>query len=116
MTARCLTTGASLALHSTCTHGSYHITQAHTPPAQSIGAGPDLASALLKLAEYGKSNKVERVNGAGLGIANGAFAQSYIDNPPSRESPFLNLFGLLSSHPSHEERIQRLLEPGENTD
>jgi len=79
--------------------------------AKSIGAGPDLASALLKLAEFGKGNKVERENGVGLGIARGAFAQSYIDNPPSRESPFLNLFGLLSSHPSHEERIQRLLEP-----
>ena len=102
----------SLTPRSTRTHRSYHITQPYTlPPAQSIGAGPDLASALLKLAEFGKGNKVERENGVGLGIARGAFAQSYIDNPPSRESPFLNLFGLLSSHPSHEERIQRLLEP-----
>lgn len=78
--------------------------------AKSIGAGSDLASALRKLDEYGKGNKVERQNGVGLGLARGAFASSYIDNPPSRESPFINLGGLLRSHPTTEERIARLLD------
>jgi len=79
--------------------------------AKSIGAGDALASALRKLEDFSERNTVVRENGVGLGIARGAFASSYIDNPPSRESPFLNLFGLLRSHPTTDERIQRLLDP-----
>ena len=77
--------------------------------AKSIGAGADLASALRKLDEYKQSSRVRREQGVGLGLASGAFASSYIDNPRARESPLLTLGGLLRTHPTMEERIERLL-------
>merc|ERR1719231_926449 len=77
--------------------------------AKSIGAGKDLASALRKLDTFSKSSTMTREQGAGLGVASGAFASSYIDNPPARESPLLTLGGLLRTHPTMEDRIERLL-------
>ena len=77
--------------------------------AKSIGAGADLASALRKLDEYNQSSRLRREQGVGLGLASGAFASSYIDNPPARESPLLTLGGLLRTHPTMEERIEKLL-------
>jgi heat shock protein HtpX len=78
--------------------------------AKSIGAGADLASALRKLDEFNKfAPLVTRERGVGLGLASGAFASSYIDNPPARESPLLTLGGLLRTHPAMEDRIARLL-------
>ena len=56
-----------------------------------------------------KRRRPQQTKGVGLGLASGAFASSYIDNPPARESPLLTLGGLLRTHPTMEERIERLL-------
>merc|ERR1711861_98828 len=51
--------------------------------AKSIGAGADLASALEKLeASHATVKRDEKT----LGLAANAFAASYIDNPPERDS------------------------------
>ena len=74
--------------------------------AKSVGAGPDLASALRKLEAFeGPATRSKD----GLGLASGAFASSYIDNPPARESPLLTLGGLLRTHPSMDDRVARLM-------
>lgn len=73
--------------------------------AKSIGAGPDLAAALQKLDTTTKDYKRDE-----LGAFAGAFAHSYIHNPPARESMIINLGGLLRSHPPSSERIARLLQ------
>ena len=73
--------------------------------AKSIGAGPDLATALQKLDTTTKDYKRDE-----LGAFAGAFAHSYIHNPPARESMIVNFGGLLRSHPPSSERIARLLQ------
>ena len=75
--------------------------------AKSIGEGPALASALSKISE--RTNQILE-NPSGLRLIIGAYAHAYIHNPPSRESPWVTLGGLLSTHPSIEKRIERLTE------
>merc|ERR1719331_2552499 len=56
--------------------------------AKSIGAGADLASALEKLeASHATVKRDEKT----LGLASNAFAASYIDNPPERDSWLLTM-------------------------
>merc|ERR1711939_421977 len=78
--------------------------------AKSIGDGPALASALSKIS--GRTNQMNfdifGENPSGLRQTIGAYAHAYIHNPPSRESPWITLGGLLSTHPSIEKRIERL--------
>ena len=38
-----------------------------------------------------------------------AFAASYIDNPPERDSWLLTMGGWLRTHPRNQDRIERLL-------
>merc|ERR1711924_58019 len=52
--------------------------------AKSIGAGADLASALEKL--EASHATVKKRDEKTLGLASNAFAASYIDNPPERDS------------------------------
>merc|ERR1719160_1511904 len=74
--------------------------------AKSIGTGPDLASALEKLeASHATVKRDEK----SLGLASNAFAASYIDNPPERESWLLTMGGWLRTHPRNQDRIERLL-------
>jgi heat shock protein HtpX len=74
--------------------------------AKSIGAGADLASALEKLeASHSKVKRDEK----SLGLASNAFAASYIDNPPERDSWLLTMGGWLRTHPRNQDRIERLL-------
>ena len=44
-----------------------------------------------------------------LGLAANAFAASYIDNPPERDSWLLTMGGWLRTHPRNQDRIERLL-------
>jgi heat shock protein HtpX len=75
--------------------------------AKSIGAGADLASALEKLeASHAKVTKRDEKT---LGLAANAFAASYIDNPPERDSWLLTMGGWLRTHPRNQDRIERLL-------
>jgi len=74
--------------------------------AKSIGAGADLASALEKLeASHATVKRDEK----SLGLASNAFAASYIDNPPERDSWLLTMGGWLRTHPRNQDRIERLL-------
>jgi len=74
--------------------------------AKSIGAGADLASALEKLeASHATVKRDEK----SLGLAANAFAASYIDNPPERDSWLLTMGGWLRTHPRNQDRIERLL-------
>merc|ERR1719313_3027074 len=74
--------------------------------AKSIGAGSDLASALEKLeATHATVKRDEKT----LGLAANAFAASYIDNPPERDSWLLTMGGWLRTHPRNQDRIERLL-------
>ena len=74
--------------------------------AKSIGAGADLASALEKLeASHATVKRDEKT----LGLAANAFAASYIDNPPERDSWLLTMGGWLRTHPRNQDRIERLL-------
>merc|ERR1712188_261387 len=74
--------------------------------AKSIGAGPDLASALEKLeASHATVKRDEK----SLGLAANAFAASYIDNPSERDSWLLTMGGWLRTHPRNQDRIERLL-------
>merc|ERR1719160_1894025 len=74
--------------------------------AKSIGAGADLASALGKLeASHATVKRDEKT----LGLASNAFAASYIDNPPERDSWLLTMGGWLRTHPRNQDRIERLL-------
>merc|ERR1719395_201244 len=74
--------------------------------AKSIGAGADLASALEKLeAPHATVKRDEK----SLGLAANAFAASYIDNPPERDSWLLTMGGWLRTHPRNQDRIERLL-------
>ena len=74
--------------------------------AKSIGAGADLASALEKLeASHATVKRDEKT----LGLASNAFAASYIDNPPERDSWLLTMGGWLRTHPRNQDRIERLL-------
>merc|ERR1711977_583409 len=74
--------------------------------AKSIGAGADLASALEKLeASHATVERDEK----SLGLAANAFAASYIDNPPERDSWLLTMGGWLRTHPRNQDRIERLL-------
>merc|ERR1712230_290115 len=74
--------------------------------AKSIGAGADLASALEKLeASHVTVKRDEKT----LGLAANAFAASYIDNPPERDSWLLTMGGWLRTHPRNQDRIERLL-------
>ena len=57
--------------------------------AKSIGAGADLASALEKL--EASHSKVTKRDEKTLGLASNAFAASYIDNPPERDSWLLTM-------------------------
>jgi len=75
--------------------------------AKSIGAGPDLASALNKL-EASHATVTLRDEKT-LGLASNAFAASYIDNPPERDSWLLTMGGWLRTHPRNQDRIERLL-------
>jgi heat shock protein HtpX len=76
--------------------------------AKSIGAGADLASALEKLeASHAKVTKRDEKT---LGLAANAFAASYIDNPPERDSWLLTMGGWLRTHPRNQDRIERLLD------
>merc|ERR1712167_473337 len=61
--------------------------------AKSIGAGADLASALEKL--EASHATVTRRDEKTLGLASNAFAASYIDNPPERDSWLLTMGGWL---------------------
>merc|ERR1711977_112039 len=68
--------------------------------AKSIGAGPDLASALEKLeASHATVKRDEKT----LGLAASAFAASYIDNPPERDSWLLTMGGWLRTHPRNQD-------------
>ena len=72
--------------------------------AKSIGAGADLASALEKLeASHSKVKRDEK----SLGLASNAFAASYIDNPPERDSWVLTWGGWLRTQPRNQARIER---------
>ena len=74
--------------------------------AKSIGAGADLASALEKMeASHATVKRDEK----SLGLASNAFAASYIDNPPERDSWLLTMGGWLRTHPRNQDRIERLL-------
>merc|ERR1712025_439181 len=74
--------------------------------AKSIGAGAGLASALEKLeASHATVKRDEKT----LGLASNAFAASYIDNPPERDSWLLTMGGWLRTHPRNQDRIERLL-------
>merc|ERR1711977_745090 len=75
--------------------------------AKSIGAGADLASALEKL--EASHSKVTKRDEKTLGLASNAFAASYIDNPPERDSWLLTMGGWLRTHPRNQDRIERLL-------
>merc|ERR1719321_296294 len=75
--------------------------------AKSIGAGADLASALEKL--EATHSKVIKRDEKTLGLASNAFAASYIDNPPERDSWLLTMGGWLRTHPRNQDRIERLL-------
>jgi len=75
--------------------------------AKSIGAGADLASALEKL--EASHATVTRRDEKTLGLASNAFAASYIDNPPERDSWLLTMGGWLRTHPRNQDRIERLL-------
>lgn len=72
--------------------------------AKTLGLGEALASALKKIDDESYERDVES-----LGMAGGAFAHSYISNPPKRENALINLFGLLRSHPATSERVARLV-------
>merc|ERR1711970_1595161 len=74
--------------------------------AKSIGAEADLASALEKLEA---SHVTVRKRDETLGLASNAFAASYIDNPPERDSWLLTMGGWLRTHPRNQDRIERLL-------
>merc|ERR1719359_946281 len=74
--------------------------------AKSIGAGADLASALEKPE---KSHATVKRDEKALGLASNAFAASYIDNPPERDSWLLTMGGWLRTHPRNQDRIARLL-------
>merc|ERR1712138_304722 len=68
--------------------------------AKSIGAGADLASALEKLeASHATVKRDEKT----LGLAANAFAASYIDNPPERDSWLLTMGGWLRTHPRNQD-------------
>lgn len=73
--------------------------------ARLAGTGRPLASALQKL-----EATHQRVPRDALGANWGTFAHMYIDNPPARESPLTTLFGLLRTHPTTQERVDRLME------
>merc|ERR1711939_203095 len=75
--------------------------------AKSIGAGADLASALEKL--EASHSKITKRDEKTLGLASNAFAASYIDNPPERDSWLLTMGGWLRTHPRNQDRIERLL-------
>merc|ERR1719160_2423470 len=75
--------------------------------AKSIGAGADLASALEKL--EASHATVKKRDEKTLGLASNAFAASYIDNPPERDSWLLTVGGWLRTHPRNQDRIERLL-------
>jgi len=75
--------------------------------AKSIGAGADLASALEKL--EASHATVKKRDEKTLGLASNAFAASYIDNPPERDSWLLTMGGWLRTHPRNQDRIDRLL-------
>jgi len=75
--------------------------------AKSIGAGADLASALEKL--EATHTTVKKRDEKTLGLASNAFAASYIDNPPERDSWLLTMGGWLRTHPRNQDRIERLL-------
>merc|ERR1712167_354167 len=75
--------------------------------AKSIGAGADLASALEKL--EAPHSKIKKRDEKTLGLASNAFAASYIDNPPERDSWLLTMGGWLRTHPRNQDRIERLL-------
>merc|ERR1712224_901705 len=61
--------------------------------AKGIGAGADLASALEKLEATHAT--VKKRDEKTLGLASNAFAASYIDNPPERDSWLLTMGGWL---------------------
>merc|ERR1719160_1816913 len=75
--------------------------------AKSIGAGADLASALEKL--EATHTTMKKRDEKTLGLASNAFAASYIDNPPERDSWLLTMGGWLRTHPRNQDRIERLL-------
>lgn len=72
--------------------------------AKTLGLGGALASALEKI-----DNESYERDAQSLGKASGAFAHSYISNPPTRENSLINLFGLLRTHPATSERVARLV-------
>ena len=78
--------------------------------AKNIGIGEDLASALEIISSTNRASPQPRDSSQGLGLASGAYAHAYIDNPPNLESPFVNAFGLLRTHPTTKERVKKLLE------
>merc|ERR1712224_1130191 len=73
----------------------------------SRSAGADLASALEKLEATHAT--VKKRDEKTLGLAANAFAASYIDNPPERDSWLLTMGGWLRTHPRNQDRIARLL-------
>lgn len=75
--------------------------------AKDIGIGEDLASGLEIISQTNAASTKPRGTG-GLGLASGAFSHLYIDNPPNLESSFVNMFGLLRTHPSTKDRVARL--------
>ena len=76
----------------------------------TIGEGPALASALTKISSHGSDVRKAHDDDSALGAMNGAYAHAYINNSSSRDSPLINLGGLLQTHPSIENRVPKLLE------
>ena len=72
--------------------------------AKFIGFSDNLALALERISSASPTG--ER-GSTGLGLANGAFAHSYISNPPAPEFPVITWSGLLRTHPSTEDRVAR---------